>query len=247
MGMTASDRARLAIGLLDLTSLGDGDTGEAAADLCRRAVTPFGSVAAVCLWPRFVAQARRALDDTPVRVATVVNFPEGKDDPETVAAETRAAVADGAHEIDVVAPWRAFLAGDVGRAEAVLAACREACGDGVSMKVIHESGAFEDREPLAELARLALVAGADFLKTSTGKGGWIGATRQAVETFAEVIAEAGSTAGIKPSGGVRTAEQAETYMAVVERVLGPEWLAPARLRIGASALLDDLSRIALAG
>lgn len=231
--------ARRVIGLLDLTSLGDDDTEQMIADLCARASTPFGPVAAVCVWPRFVAQARRLLADTPVKVATVINFPHGDGDPAGVAAATRAAVADGAQEIDVVAPWRRFQNGDEAYAGPVLRACREACGADVGLKVIVESGAFEDSAALRRLCDTALAAGADFLKTSTGKRE-PGASPAAAAVFYDVIAAANSPAGVKISGGVRTCDQAEAYLAQAAARKGGGWAAPATFRFGASALLDAL-------
>jgi deoxyribose-phosphate aldolase len=231
--------ARRVIGLLDLTSLGDDDTAEMIAGLCARAVTPFGPVAAVCVWPRFVAQARRLLADTPVKVATVINFPHGDADPADVATATRAAAADGAQEIDVVAPWRRFLEGDEAYAAQVLRACREACGPDVGLKVIVESGAFTDMAALRRLCDAALAAGADFLKTSTGKRE-PGATLAAAAVFYDAIAAANSPAGVKISGGVRTCDQAEAYLAQAAARKGEGWAAPATFRFGASALLDAL-------
>lgn len=230
--------ARRAVALLDLTSLGEADDAATAQALCRRAVTPLGPVAAVCLWPRFAPLARDILAGTPVKVATVVNFPHGEDAPDVVAAATRAAAADGADEIDVVAPWRRFLAGDEARFREVLAACRAACG-AAKLKVILESGAFDDVGRLRAAAGLALDAGADFLKTSTGKRE-PGATPQAMAAFYDAILAAGATAGVKASGGVRTAEQALAYLAQADARMGPGWARPATFRFGASALLDAL-------
>lgn len=239
--------ARRAVALLDLTSLNDADDEAAALALCRRAVTPFGPAAAVCLWPRFVGLAREALAGTGVKIATVVNFPHGEDAPDGIAAATRAAVANGADEIDVVAPWRRFLAGDAASFTEVLAACRAACGDGVRLKVILESGAFDDWHALRAAADLALAAGADFLKTSTGKRE-PGATPQAMDVFYDAILAAGRAtgvrAGVKASGGVRTAEQAQAYLAQADARMGPDWATAATFRFGASALLDALLAVA---
>lgn len=235
--------ARRAIALLDLTSLNDADDEAAALALCRRAVTPFGPAAAVCLWPRFVGLAREALAGTGVKIATVVNFPHGEDAPDRIAAATRAAVADGADEIDVVAPWRRFLAGDAAYFTQVLAACRAACGEGVRLKVILESGAFDDAGALRAAADLALAAGADFLKTSTGKRE-PGATPDAMDVFYDAILASGVRAGVKASGGVRTAEQAQAYLAQADARMGPDWATSATFRFGASALLDALLAVA---
>lgn len=235
--------ARRAIALLDLTSLNDADDEAAALALRRRAVTPFGPAAAVCLWPRFVSLARDGLAGTGVKVATVVNFPHGDGAPDVVAAATRAALADGADEIDVVAPWRRFLAGDAVYFTEVLAACRAACGEGVRLKVILESGAFDDLGALRAAADRALAAGADFLKTSTGKRE-PGATPDAMGVFYDAILAAGVRAGVKASGGVRTAEQAQAYLTQADARMGPGWATAPTFRFGASALLDALLAVA---
>lgn len=238
-------QARRAIALLDLTSLGDADTPEMIDALCRRAVTPVGAVAAVCVWPRFVAQARARLAGTAVRVATVANFPDGDGDGATAAREVADAVADGAQEVDVVLPWRRFQAGDAAYARAVLTASRAACGDNVLMKVIHESGAFADLGQLRDAADLALDCGADFLKTSTGKRE-PGATLAAGAVFCDAIQAAPrGDGGIKASGGVRTAAQAAAWLDLVEQRMGAGWARPERFRFGASALLDALAPLAL--
>lgn len=235
------ESARRTVALLDLTSLGDADDAETALALSRRALTPAGPVAAVCLWPRFIPAARRALAGTGVHVAAVVNFPHGEDDPAAVAAATRAAVVDGADEIDVVAPWRRFLAGDVGFFNEVLRAARQACGPSVRLKVILESGAFDDLQTLRAAAERTVAAGADFLKTSTGKRE-PGASLAATGAFFDVLRAAGvhCACGVKVSGGVRAPEQAAAFLAQADDRMGADWASPATFRFGASALLDGL-------
>jgi deoxyribose-phosphate aldolase len=225
------------IGLVDLTSLNDDDTPEVVRDLCARAVTPQGTVAAVCVLAPFVEVAVSALDGTPVRVATVANFPAGDDDPQGAAAATRAAVAAGADEVDVVAPWRAQLAGDADALFRLVEACADAAGERV-LKVILETGSHPGLAETRAMAQAALGAGADFLKTSTGKVGR-GATPEAVQQLLETVRDHGS-GGVKVSGGVRTAKQAQAHVAMAQAVLGPDWVTPATFRLGASSLLDDL-------
>lgn len=245
--------ARRAIGLLDLTTLEADDTEERVASLCRRALTPLGPVAAVCVWPRFVPAAaaalRAAAEDhapggRPVRVATVVNFPAGDADPAAVAAETTAAIAAGADEVDVVFPYVPFLDGGRAGPRAVLDACRQACGDAVPMKVILETGRFPDAGLLDRAAREAIAAGAAFLKTSTGKL-QPAATPEAAAVLAGAIHASGAAAGpksvgLKVSGGVRDAAAAARYLQVAEHILGPGWAHPDTFRFGASALLEAL-------
>lgn len=236
--MTPRDTAARALPLLDLTSLGDDDTDARIEALCARAVTPAGRVAAVCLYPRFVPLARRLLAGTGVRVATVVNFPEGTAPPARVADDTAAAVADGADEIDVVMPWRALAAGDEASVRAVLGACRGAC-PGTPLKVILETGGLGDPALIATASRLALDAGADFLKTSTGKL-QPAATPEAAAVMLAAIRDAGSPAGFKAAGGIRDTAAAAVYLDLADRTLGSGWATPATFRFGASGLLDAL-------
>jgi len=237
--VSAPDTARVVLGLLDLTSLNDSDTPESIAALCGEALTPEGPVAAVCLYPRFVPQAREALAGTPVRVATVANFPVGAPDPGAVRAEVERAVADGADEVDVVLPHAAYRGGDRAQSLLVIDAARGACGDAARLKVILESGLFEDVALLREAAADVLAHGADFLKTSTGKVG-TGATLQAAEAMLLAIRDAGATAGFKASGGVRTLADAAGYLELAGRLLGPDYATPERFRFGASSLLAEL-------
>lgn len=234
-----ADTARRVLALLDLTSLNDGDTGESVEALCARALTPAGPVAAVCVWPRFVKTARAALKGSPVKIATVVNFPAGESTAAEVGAETRAAIADGADEIDVVLPYRAFIDGERTRPLNLLRACREACGDGVVMKVILESGAFPDPDLLSWAARDAIAAGADYLKTSTGKIA-PAATLAAAALILEAIGQSKRPVGFKASGGIRDTAAAAAYLHLADGLRGPTWATPATVRFGASGLLDAL-------
>lgn len=226
------------IHLLDLTSLNDGDTAATIDALCVKALTPAGPVAAVCVLPQFVQTAAEALDGTGVRVATVVNFPAGEDDAEGAARQTAALIDEGADEVDVVAPWRAHLAGDHEAVHRLVAACAaEAPGH---LKVILETGSHpvdDGRAATRAMARAALDAGARFLKTSTGKHG-PGADPDSVRVLLEAVRTA--DAGVKVSGGVRTAADADAYLALAAEVMGPAWASPQTFRIGASSLLDEL-------
>lgn len=229
--------------LVDLTSLRDEDTPADIEALCSKARSPIGEVAAVCVLARLVPTARRVLADTSVKVATVANFPAGDDDPLHAASEAAAAVAAGADEIDVVFPYRAFLAGQAGHGQRLVAACRQAVGTRV-LKVILETGSFPDVAQVSAAALEAVTGGADFLKTSTGKRE-SGATPVATAALLKVIAAARAVPGARPvglkvSGGVRTTAQAAVYLAQADAALGPAWAGRRTLRFGASALLDDL-------
>lgn len=223
---------------LDLTNL-DADCDAAAIDdLCKRAQSPEGFVAAVCIWPAFVAQANDALKGTGIKVATVVNFPSGAAAPAEVVAETEAAIADGADEIDLVVPWSALKAGDDDAIPAMLTAVRAACGD-TTLKAILETGELADPVLIARAAEQALAGGADFLKTSTGKVA-VNATPEAAEILMETIRRTGSAAGFKAAGGVRSLADAALYLGLADRIMGAGWAGPKHFRFGASGLLAAL-------
>ena len=245
--MSDSTVARRAIGLVDLTDLGDHCVAADIDALCARAVGPFGSTAAVCVWPRFVAQAAQRLQGSYVRVATVVHFPNGGDDVAEVVEETRAAIRAGADEIDLVLPYRSFLAGRADVAAAMLDAVRGVCAAPIRLKVILESGGYPDLDSIRDAARLAVARGADFVKTSTGKTA-VSATIAAVVMMLDAIRETvratgldtGRVIGLKPSGGIRTVGDAARYLAVADEMMGPAWVSPGTFRFGASGLLDAL-------
>jgi deoxyribose-phosphate aldolase len=238
-GAGAAAVAQRAIPLLDLTDLGDETTAEAARALCDRAAA--AAVAAVCVWPRFVETCSRMLRGTGVAVATVVNFPAGTDQADRVAADTAAAVVAGADEIDVVLPYRAWLAGDVQHAVDVLAGTRAETGQR-GMKVIIETGELPDRAAVDRATMFAIEHGADFVKTSSGKTP-VSATPEAAEIVLEAIAVSGRPVGFKASGGIRTVADAGTYLRLADDIMGPDWATPATFRFGASSLLDALQAV----
>jgi deoxyribose-phosphate aldolase len=230
-------RARL-VGLLDLTELGEAADAAAIGRLCERAQTPLGSVAAVCLWPAFVPQAKALLAGTPVRIATVVNFPAGDEPAAEVSVAIAAALEAGADEIDYVLPYRRLLAGDTEATRTGVADARRATGDAV-LKVILETGELSSPERIAEASRIALGQGADFLKTSTGKV-LVNATLPAARIMLGEIARSGGPAGFKAAGGIRDGATALAYVSLAEDILGEGWATPKTFRIGASGLLDAL-------
>ena len=238
-------QARLALACLDLTSLSDGhDVGGGEADierLCARADGRFGRIAAVCVWPRLAGLARSLLPPD-IRVAAVANFPDGGSDTARAVRDAAAIVEAGAQEVDVVMPYR-----DLAAAPALLAEVRRAC-EGLTLKVILETGELADNALITQAARIALDAGADFLKTSTGKRP-VSATPAAARLLLQAIAGSPvhrARVGFKPAGGIRTVADAAVYMALTADVLGSEAVSPARFRIGASGLLDDIEAV-LAG
>lgn len=233
--MTDPTAARRLVPLIDLTSLTGEETDAELEVLCARAATPAGPVAAVCVYGAKVARVRALVPEGTVRIAAVANFPEGDADPARAREESAAAVADGADEIDVVLPWRAWLARDHGAALAVVEAAR---AQAPVLKVILETGALAETTNVAAAATAALEAGADFVKTSTGKRE-PGATTRAAATMLEAIRDHGA-GGFKASGGVRTTLAAMEYLALADAILGPGWATSATFRIGASSLLDAL-------
>jgi len=231
--------ARRLLGLMDLTSLHDNDDMESVRALASLAVSRAGRVAAFCTWPKFVPVAREILRNSGVAIAAVANFPTGAADPAAAAAETRAVIADGAGEVDLVFPYRAFLGGDRALGLLLVRACRSACGPNTLLKVILETGQLQHRELIQAAANIAIEGGADFLKTSTGKT-QPGATPGAVAALIEVIAAARDhtrCVGLKVSGGVSSIAQAQAYLDLYEQTLGAGSATPETFRIGSSTLI----------
>ncbi|MGF1727385.1 deoxyribose-phosphate aldolase [Photobacterium nomapromontoriensis] len=232
-----------ALKLMDLTTLNDDDTDAKVIELCKNAKTAVGNTAAVCIYPRFIPVAKKQLREqgTPdVRIATVTNFPHGNDDIEIAVAETKAAVAYGADEVDVVFPYRALMAGNEEVGFELVKQCKAACGD-ILLKVIIETGELKTEALIKKASELSIKAGADFIKTSTGKVP-VNATPEYAEIMLNVIKDMGvaATVGFKPAGGVRTAEDAQQYLAMADRILGAEWADNMHYRFGASSLLANL-------
>lgn len=235
--------ARLALACLDLTRLNDADTEADVVELCARAHGPHGPVAAVCVWPRFAARARRELP-AGIAVAAVANFPDGGADIPRAVRDARAIVDAGAQEVDVVLPFVRLMQGDERRVVDLLDAVRAAC-PGLVLKVILETGVLADDARIARASQLSLEAGADFLKTSTGKTA-VSATPRAARVMLATIAadpHAAGRVGFKASGGIRTVADAALYLALCEQALGRDALRAGRFRIGASSLLDDIEAV----
>ena len=235
-----------AVARIDLTALGDLDTEATVDALCATAQAPGAGlppVAAVCVWPVFARRAVEALSGSSVRVATVAGaFPHGQLALDLRCAEVARAADDGVDEIDIVVRRGLVIAGDFERVHGEIAAMKAAAGS-AQLKVILESGQIPHAHTLAQAATVALDAGADFVKTSTGKAG-SGATLAAGVALLHALthhhARTGRWASLKPSGGLRTAEDALAWEALVEAAVGPAGTAPDRLRYGASSLLKAL-------
>ncbi len=244
---------RAAVSMVDLTTLEGKDTPGKVAALCAKAVRPHDDpslppVAAVCVYPSMVRHARRALGaETPVKIASVATaFPSGQAPLRTRLAEVKAAVADGADEIDMVINRGAFLAGEFARVQDEIAAVVEACGD-AALKVIFETSELETYDNIRAASFLAMrvLREGDFIKTSTGKTGanaTLGNNQVMIEAIRDHYLDTGVALGMKPAGGIRTAKQALTFLVAVKETLGDAWLTNERYRFGASSLLNDLLR-----
>jgi deoxyribose-phosphate aldolase len=238
--MSQADRvlARRALALLDLTDLTDQASEAGTIQLCAKALAPPQAVAAVCLWPQFVSLAKRQLAGSGVKVATVVNFPAGGTNVGRVAGDAVEALEDGADEIDLVMPYRAFLDGEIDIARDMIAEVR-AVSATATLKVILETGELKAAPAIRAASELAIAAGADFIKTSTGKSP-ISATPDAVRLMLDAIKASGRPVGLKPSGGIRTLADAAGYLALADAAMGPDWATPATFRFGASGLHQAL-------
>jgi deoxyribose-phosphate aldolase len=226
---------------LDLTSLNDTDTPAAIDTLIAKADQgKLGHVAATCVYPQFLTQTFNATAQKGINRATVINFPSGAGTPEKTAADTRAAIKSGANEIDIVLDHQSFLNGNAEKAAELLRVCRAECGAGVKLKVILESSVFTDYKDLYAASVLALDAGADFLKTSTGKHATGGASLEAAATMLQSIRDTGFDAGVKISGGVKTVGDGAQYIALTESMMGKDWISVDKFRIGASGVLTDI-------
>jgi deoxyribose-phosphate aldolase len=244
--MNLAQRARQAVGLLDLTSLNANDDEARIQSLCRRARTPLGDVAAVCVWPRFIATAQHNLKDSKIRIAAVANFPAGASDVSGAVLDARAIVSAGAHEVDVVFPYNAWLNGDCDVGKRLVGECKAVCREKALLKVILETGCLWRSETIHDVAIAAIDAGADFIKTSTGKTA-ISATPQAAREMLGAISARGARCGLKISGGIRDAAAAANYLNIAATTMGESWISPATFRFGASGVLDNLIAVASGG
>jgi deoxyribose-phosphate aldolase len=239
----------LAIRMTDLTTLEGKDTPGKVRQLCAKAIHPqpgdpsIPSVAAVCVYPALVAEAKDALRGSGVRVASVATaFPSGQTFRPIKVAEVREAVAAGADEVDMVIDRGAFLSGAYSTVFDEIVEVREACGE-AHLKVILETGELETFDNVRRAAILAMAAGADFIKTSTGKvqpAATLPVTLVMLEAIRDFEKATGRAVGMKAAGGIRTAREAIQYLVVLYETLGPRWMTPDRFRFGASSLLNDI-------
>jgi deoxyribose-phosphate aldolase len=239
----------LAIRMMDLTTLEGKDTPGKVRALCAKGIHPqpgdptIPSVAAICIYPSLIPEAKDALKGSTVKVASVATaFPSGQSFRDIKVAETKAAVAAGADEIDMVIDRGAFLAGDYQTVFEEIVAVKEAAGS-AHLKVILETGELETYDNVRRASVLAMAAGADFIKTSTGKvqpAATIPVTLVMLEAIRDFERATGRQVGMKPAGGIRTAKEAIQYLVVLYETLGPRWMSPDWFRFGASSLLNDV-------
>ncbi len=241
---------KMAVSMCDLTTLEGKDTPGKVAYLCRKALQPAGakyavpSCAAVCIYPNMVKYARKFLgENSAVQVASVATaFPSGQYPLRTKLQEVRRVVADGADEVDVVIDRCAFLVGDHAKVFDEIAATKEACGP-AHLKVILETGELVTYDNVRLASEIAMQAGADFIKTSTGKvspAATLPVTLVMLEAIRDYFFTTGSRIGMKPAGGIRTSKQALAYLVMVKETLGDDWLTPDLFRFGASTLVNDV-------
>jgi deoxyribose-phosphate aldolase len=238
-----------AITMIDLTTLEGADTVGKVRSLCAKARRPdperpdVPPVAAVCVYPDLVATAVEALAGTTINIASVATaFPSGRSSMKVKIADTEAAVADGATEIDMVIDRGAFLSGRYGQVFDEIATIKRACGS-THLKVILETGELATYDNVRRASWLALLAGGDFIKTSTGKvspAATLPVTHVMLQAVRDWHVTTGELRGVKPAGGIRNTKDAIRYLVAVHEVAGPEWLSPNLFRIGASSLLNDL-------
>jgi deoxyribose-phosphate aldolase len=238
----------LALSMLDLTTLEGSDSAGKVRQLCFKAMhvhdsLPLPHVAAVCVYPTLVRVAREALAGSGIKVASVATaFPSGQADRETKIRDTRFAVDEGADEIDMVISRGELLRGEYGYVFDEIAEIKSNCGS-LHLKVILETGELGTLDRVRVASDLALAAGADFIKTSTGKI-QPAATPSVVLVMMQALRDfqdrTGQRRGLKPAGGIRTAKQAVQYLVMLHETLGADWLTPDLFRIGASTLANDL-------
>lgn len=232
--------AKLLISSLDLTSLHHNDSEENIKNLCRKGQTFYGNVAAVCIYPQFMAFAKEVLPRD-IKIATVINFPSGLADMHLLEKEIVTATTLGADEFDVVLPYRTLLADDVEFCAAYLRKARELTAK-KTLKIIIESGELKTVAAIKQASLLCIEAQVDFIKTSTGKTD-VSATPEAANVILETIKQSKKDIGFKASGGIKTIDDAKKYLTLAQSIMGPAWVNKAHFRIGASSVLDNLLEI----
>ena len=239
MSLSRTDWAGRILPLVDLTDLSDTCTNESITNLYASAHTPFGSVASLCIWPEFVSFARELSDTFPI--ACVINFPLGQDSHSKIISDLRTALDSGATEIDIVHDYRLFLTGDESQLGFLIESAKDVMSNypNTILKVILEVGELTESTLISRASQLSISAGADFIKTSTGKVP-VNATLPASEIMLREISASDKKIGFKAAGGIKTVDDARSYIELAENIMGESYITPSTFRFGASSLLQDV-------
>ncbi len=240
---------KLALSMIDLTTLEGKDTKGKVRQLCYKAMHPHDSikdiptVAAICVYPSYVAVAKKALEGSDIKVASVATvFPSGQSNLKVKITDTKFAVSQGADEIDMVISRGQFLSGNYQFVFDEIAAVKEACGN-AHLKVILETGELDTLDNVRRASEIAMLAGADFIKTSTGKiqpAATMQVTYVMLDAIKDFYIRTGKMIGMKPAGGISTAKVALQYLVMLNEVLGEKWMNKNYFRFGASSLVNDI-------
>lgn len=264
--LSLQEQAQLVLSLTDLTTLTDTDTVAGVQELCAKATSELGNSAAVCIYPQFIPTVKQATQGTPVTCATVVNFPASTASLEETVKLTQESIAMGVDEVDLVFPFASYLkdvatygqpdAQNVGvenveqfaapHFEYVKTIADLCHATNVKLKVIIESGVLVAPQFIQQASEISIKAGADFIKTSTGKT-TVSATLPAAQVMLKTIVATGSQCGFKASGGIRTVAEAVEFLALAEEICGRDFLVPAKFRFGASGIFNDIKSILTTG
>jgi deoxyribose-phosphate aldolase len=246
---TKLELLNLALSMCDLTTLDGADTPDRVTRLCSKAKNLYAdlpelpTVAAVCVYPTLVATAKKALKGTKIKIASVATaFPSGMSTLDVKIAETKYAVSEGADEIDMVISRGRFFSGDYNYVADEISAVKEACGK-AHLKVILETGELHTLDNVRKASDISIIAGADFIKTSTGKiqpAATMPVTLVMLQAISDHYYKTGKKIGMKPAGGIATAKQALQYLVMLQETLGDAWMTPDLYRFGASKLANDL-------
>jgi deoxyribose-phosphate aldolase len=234
------DKAQELINLIDLTSLNNNDDNATILTLSNKSITPFGEVAAICIYSHFIQYAKQVYNELNknIKIATVVNFPHAMIDEELIKYELDLAISRGADEIDLVYPYHALIKGNSDIGARIVTIARDKCKT-IKLKVILETGELKQDELIYLASKIAINAGCDFIKTSTGKVS-VNATPNAVKVMLEAIKDSQTNCGIKIAGGVKTVADAMEYYNLVQSYMGHNWINNSKFRFGTSSLLDNI-------
>lgn len=224
------------ISLIDHTRLEEQDSADAVGQFCKQAINPLGNCAAICVYPQYILIAKEALKNSSIKIASVANFPQGGRDFSACLKEMQFIIHQGADEIDIVLPYEELMRGNNFFVLEFLKACRR-YSENKTLKIIIESGLLNP-EQIKQACEMIIAAEIEFIKTSTGKVK-IGATPEAVKIILETIKNSKAETGLKISGGVRTVEDAENYITLIENIMGKNWISPEKFRLGSSKLLNS--------